>query len=162
MEPRPYDMGAHQESIHIEASPERVFALIADLATSSEWAGSGQVKTIRKTSAGPIGPGTTYIADEKIMIPFKAVSEIVAYEPNRLVSWTSKPTLFRKSPPHRWMFRLDPENGGTRLTQEVRVATAVGYERFMQIPMVKLTGGMAPIQRGMKLTLQNLKARAEV
>jgi hypothetical protein len=36
MEPRPYDMGAHQESTHIDAPPDRVLALIGDLAMSSE------------------------------------------------------------------------------------------------------------------------------
>lgn len=33
MELRPYDMYTHRESIHIDAPPERVFAIVGDLAT---------------------------------------------------------------------------------------------------------------------------------
>ena len=94
-----------------------------------------------KTTAGPVGVGTQYIADEKILISFQAVSEITAYEPNELIVWTSKPTMVKKSAPHRWMFQLVPEDGGTRLTQEVRAARSVGFERVMQATMVKLSGG---------------------
>jgi uncharacterized protein YndB with AHSA1/START domain len=161
MEARPYDMYTHQESIHIDAPPERVFAIVGNLDTSPAWAGSGQVKSMTKTTPGPVGIGTQYIADEKILIPFQAVSEITGYEPNELIVWTSKPTMVKKSAPHRWMFRLVPEDGGTRLTQEVRAARAVGFERVMQATMVKLSGGMEPIGRGMKRTLENIKVRAE-
>ena len=42
MEARPSDMYTHAESIHIDAPPERVFAIVGNLDTSPEWAGSGQ------------------------------------------------------------------------------------------------------------------------
>jgi uncharacterized protein YndB with AHSA1/START domain len=161
MEPRPYDMYTHRESIHIDAPPEHVFTIVGDLATSAEWAGSGQVKTITQTSTGPVGVGTTYRANEKIVLPVTSVSEIVAYEPNRLIMWTSLPTMVKKSPPHRWMFQLEPEDGGTRLTQEVRAARCVGFERVLQVVMVKISGGLEPMGSGMKRTLENIKQRAE-
>ena len=161
MEPRPYDMYTHRESIHIDAPPERVFAIVGDLATSAEWAGSGQVKSITKTTAGPVGVGTTYRANERIVLPITSISEIVAYEPNKLIMWTSLPTAVKKSPPHRWMFQLEPEDGGTRLSQEVRAARCVGLERVLQVIMVNISGGLEPMGSGMKRTLENIKRRAE-
>ena len=161
MEPRPHDMYAHRESIHIDAPPEQVFAIVGDLATSAEWAGSGQVKSITKTSGGPVGVGTTYRANERIVLPITSISEIVAYEPNELIMWTSVPTAVKKSPPHRWMFQLEPEDGGTRLSHEVRAARCVGVERLLQVIMVKISGGLEPMGPGMRRTLKSIKRRAE-
>lgn len=161
MHPQPYDMYTHRESIHINASPELVFSIVGDLTTSAEWAGSGQVKSVTKTSQGPVGVGTTYRADEKIVFPLTSISEIAAYEPNKLIMWTSVPTAVKKSPPHRWMFQLEPEGTGTRLSQEVRAARCVGFERVLQVIMVKISGGLEPMGEGMKRTLENIKQKAE-
>ncbi len=160
MEPRPYDMFAYECSIQIDAPPERVFEIVGDLGKCVEWAGSGQVRTITKITDGPVGVGAKYLAQEKILIPFKAESEIVEYEPPKSILWTSKPKG-PEVPAHRWAFRLSPENGGTRLTHEVRAARATGFPRLVQAVMVKLSGGTDPIQQGMERTLENIKARAE-
>lgn len=119
------------------------------------------MKSITKTSAGPVGVGTTYRADERIVLPITSISEIVAYEPNELIMWTSLPTAVKKSPPHRWMFQLEPEDGGTRLSHEVRAARCVGVERVLQVIMVTISGGLEPMGSGMGRTLESIKRRAE-
>ncbi|HLJ65875.1 MAG TPA: SRPBCC family protein [Chloroflexota bacterium] len=160
MEPRPNDMYTYETSVHIDAPVERVWEIAGDLGRSTEWAGSGQVKSMTKTSEGPVEVGTTYVAQEKILFPFKAESVIVGYEPNRFIAWTSRP-IGPTVPAHRWAFILTPEDGGTRLTHQVRAARASGFPRVMQATMVKLSGGTEPIGRGMEGTVANIKARAE-
>lgn len=160
MDPRPYDMFDYETSIHIEAPPERVWQIVGDLERAPEWAGSGQVKSMTKTTEGPVGVGTTYVAQEKILIPFRAESVIVGYEVNRCIAWTARP-IGPKVTPHRWSFTLEAEDGGSRLTHQVRAARASGAVRIMQAVMVKLSGGTEPIRRGMDATMANIKARAE-
>lgn len=160
MAARPYDMYVHETSIHIDAPPERVWAIAGDLGRSHEWAGSGQVKSMNKTTEGTAGVGTKYVAQEKILVPFKAESEIVGYEPNCFIAWTARP-MGPKVAPHRWDFILTPEDGGTRLTHHVRAAKASGFVRIMQVTMVKLSGGTEIIRRGMEATMANIKTRAE-
>jgi uncharacterized protein YndB with AHSA1/START domain len=160
MDPRPYDMYVYETTVHIGASPERVWEIVGDLGRSQEWAGSGQVKSITKTTEGPVGVGTKYVAQEKILVPFKAETVVVGYEPNRFITWTSRPIGPNVSP-HRWAFILMPEDGGTRLTHQVRAARASGFPRMIQATMVKLSGGTETIRRGMEATIRTVKARAE-
>ncbi|GAC1470684.1 MAG: hypothetical protein PVSMB7_21720 [Chloroflexota bacterium] len=160
MEPRPYDMFVYEASTHIDAPPERVWEIVGDLGRSHEWAGSGQVKSVTKSTDGPVGVGTKYVAQEKILIPFKAESVVVGLEPNRWIAWTSVP-VGPKITPHRWSFVLTPEDGGTRLTHQVRAARASGFPRLIQAVMVNLSGGTEPIRKGMDTTMSNVKVRAE-
>ena len=160
MEPRPNDMFTYQCSVHIDAPPERVFDIVGDLGRSADWAGSGQVRSVAGDTDAPVGVGTKYIAQEKIVVPFKSESVIVAYQPNRFIAWTSRP-LGPSVPLHRWAFQLEPENGGTRLTHEVRVARYTGFTRLVQMVMGRLSGGTEPLIHGMEQTLANVKTRAE-
>ncbi|GAC1325328.1 MAG: hypothetical protein NVSMB22_15100 [Chloroflexota bacterium] len=160
MEPRPYDMFVYECSIDIEAPPAVVWAIVGDLGTSADWAGSGQVRSMTQTTPGDAGVGTRYIAQEHILVPFKAESEIVAYEPNRLICWTARP-VGPKVPAHRWAFLLEPTNGGTRLTHQVRAARASGLPRLIQAIGVTLSGGTASLVRGMEKTLVTIKTRSE-
>lgn len=160
MDSRSYDMYDYETSVHIDAPPQRVWEIVGDLGRSQEWAGSGQVKSITKTTEGPVGVGTKYVAQEKILVPFKAESVVVGYEPNRYIAWTSRP-VGPNVAPHRWAFIVTPEDGGTRLTHQVRAARASGFPRMIQATMVKLSGGTETIRRGMEATMNNIKARAE-
>lgn len=165
MEPRPEDFITYQCSIHIDAPPERVWELAGDLGKSAKWAGSGAVVAMTKTTDGPVGVGTRYIADEKIGVSFQSETLITEYEPNRLIIWHVRPIGSRmlKMPEgraHRWAFRLEPENGGTRLTHELCAARAAGLVRVMQI-----MGTTGPARngflRGITRTLDNIKSMAE-
>jgi uncharacterized protein YndB with AHSA1/START domain len=164
MEPRAYDFFAYRCEIQIGAPPERVFAIVGDLARSNEWAGSGQVLSVTQKSDGPVGVGTTYIAQEKIGVRFKSLSRVVGYEPPRFIAWTSRPTG-PNVPPHRWAFWLIPESGGTRLVHEVRAARATWPARLMQKLSFVLLGGQErvnqAIREGMEKTLERVKTLAE-
>jgi uncharacterized protein YndB with AHSA1/START domain len=164
MNQRPYDFYTHSASIHVDASPDRVWAVVGDLGTSADWAGSGQVLSIRQTSDGPVGVGTVYEAQEKIGAKFKSLSKITGYEPNKQISWVSAPTPMKNAPNerwHLWTVTLTPEDGGTRVTQDVHAARAAFPMRIFQLIGLLTSGGTGVIDRGMDRTLQNIKERAE-
>ena len=161
LQPGPNDFLTHQCSVHIDAPAEAVWRIVGDLGNSAEIAGSDQVLSIEKVGDGPVGVGTKYIAQEKIGMRFKAESEILEYEPNRLIVWRARPTM--GVPPergHRWAFRLEPEDGGARLVEEVCACTAPWPARIFQILGTR-GDALDQMKRGMERTLQNVKERAE-
>lgn len=143
----------------IHATPEQVFALVSDLRRHPALAGSGEVKTLRLTSPEPIGVGTTFEADEDIQfgrkrMQFAARSEIVEYDPPRLISWTSLPPGRPKPRRIQWWFRLEPVENDTRVEHQIQVDMGpiinrlVGpYYGRIRVPYVKA---------GMAQTLENL------
>jgi uncharacterized protein YndB with AHSA1/START domain len=160
MEPQRTDFLAYACSVHIAAAPARVFAIVGDLGRTVEWAGSGHVRSIRRVDVGPIGVGAQYKSSEKITMRYSATSEIVAYEPGKLIRWISKPSG-EPVPYHRWDFELAPENQGTRLTPRVRAARASGIIGLIQRLGFLLTKPEQTIARGMDRTIQRVKELAE-
>lgn len=160
MESDPHDFLTYECGVHVDAPPERVFTIVGDLSSSSRWAGSGHVRSIRQVTDGPVGVGTRYLSDEKITVGFRAWSEILVYEPGELIVWKSKP-WGERVPWHRWSFQLTPENGGTRLTHAVRAARAFGVAGWVQRLGFLFTHPVESIPPGMERTLANVKALAE-
>jgi uncharacterized protein YndB with AHSA1/START domain len=160
MEPAKTDFLTYRNQIHVEAQPERVFAIVGDLRGSVEWAGSGHIRSIEKKSDGPIGVGTRYRSSEKITMSYRADTEITAYRPNELIQWISKPAGERV-PYHRWSFELTPQDGGTLLTHEVRAARALGYMGWVQRLGFLFTRPKSSLPPGMDRTLVTVKALAE-
>jgi uncharacterized protein YndB with AHSA1/START domain len=160
LEPGPLDFLSYECSVHIEAPPERVFAIVGDLGGSAAWAGSGHIQSITRTTEGPVGVGTRYRSREKITMRYGADSEILVYRPNELIVWKSKP-VGERVPYHRWAFRLAPEGSGTHLTHQVRAARASGLQGWVQRLGFLFTRPERSIGPGMERTLANVKALAE-
>jgi len=160
IESRPNDFLSYECALHIDAPVERVFAIVSDLGSSPAWAGSQHIRSIAKVTEGPIGVGTRYRSSEKITMSYRAETEIVIYQPCELVVWISKP-VGEPVPFHRWAFRLAPDNGGTRLSHQVRAARASGLMGWVQRLGFLFTRPHALIPAGMERTLVNVKALAE-
>ena len=160
MEPAKTDFLAYQCHVHIDAPVERVFAIVGDLGGTVQWAGSGNIRSIEKTTDGPIEVGTRYRSGEKITMPYRADTEIVAYRPNELIQWISKPSGERV-PFHRWSFQVTSEDGGTLLVHEVRAARASGLMGWVQRLGFLFTRPKSSVPPGMERTLANVKVLAE-
>lgn len=157
------------ERIEIAAPPEAVWAIVTDVARHPEIAGSGEVRAIRMS--GPVEAGATWEADEaiKVMGPltnrFAAGSECVVFDPPREFSWKSYPPPLKKGNPESvsdvtWWFRLSPSGGGTMLEHSFRVVEP-RTGGLMLKAFALLTRRMPTIRKGIRRTLQNVKAAAE-
>jgi carbon monoxide dehydrogenase subunit G len=102
-----------QVSIVINRPVEEVFAFLSDLENNLKWR-SGMIEA-KKTSAGPIGVGTTYRMSNNFF-GRRAEGEAVVteYEPNRKYATMNKSGLRIKT---QRMF--EPFEGGTRVTFSV-------------------------------------------
>ena len=150
----------------VQASPREVFDLVSDLSRHAELAGSGEVQRVRKLTEGPVSVGTRFEADEDIPLRkgnvkrrrFVAHSEVLEYDPPRVISWKSTPPGGGKPPLIQWWFRLSPEGRSTRVVHELKI-TADGagpVTRFIMGNLARLLR-KGPIERGMEQTLANLR-----
>ncbi len=139
------------ESTTIDASPEVVFAIIADPRQHSRIDGSGSV---RDTIDGPerLSQGATFGVGMKLFgVPYKISNRVVEFEENRLIAW-------RHFGGHRWRYELEPVDGGTRVTE-----TFV-YSWHGTISTAIIEGAQFPARNrhGIRETLVRLKAAAEI
>lgn len=156
----PTDFFVYECSLHIAAPADKVFRLVGNLGESAGWAGSGHIRSITQTTDGPVGVGTRFRSEEKIIMRYRADTEIIEYRPPEAIAWRSKP-VGERVPYHRWAFQLIPENGGTRLIHEVRAARAAGVLGWIQWLGFAFTRPRKNLPPGMERTLATVKALAE-
>lgn len=156
-------MYTHTEERFIPASPERVFAVLSDVAHHDTLAGSGEVKTIRILTPGEVHVGTEWEADEEITVgrntqKFVARSTVQEYDAPIVLSWTSMPPI--KPVPKRiqWRYRLTPESAGTRVSEHVEVDMGGAKNVVMKLPYQFMRG--RTVAAGMRRTLDNLAEAA--
>lgn len=155
------------EEIVVRASPERVWAIVTDVAGHPQLAGSDEIRALRL--AGPVALGATWEAD--IAVPgvdesFVAKSEVVVFDEPSAFGWTSVPPPLipdepRSVPGVRWDFRLAPAEQGATVVEHRVVVTPpeVGADDLAEF--FETTNRVGSIRAGMQVTLQRLKALAE-
>jgi uncharacterized protein YndB with AHSA1/START domain len=153
-----------RREIIIRASLQDVFAIVGDIARHPELAGSGEIIRVRMVSQGPLGPGARFEAEEEITLlgmrqHVVATSEIVAFEPPRLISWISTPASPIRPERIQWWFRLIPADGHTRLIHEVEID--LGPLAELPYRPVNAAQRAYAIAQGMAKTLQRVKRVAE-
>jgi len=153
------------ESIRVEASPEDVWAIVADIEGHSALAGSGEVLAIRLS--GPLAAGTTFEGDIRVDEFGSFVSRCVVEdvtEPTRL-AWVSYPPLDDDEiDDHQievhWSFDLTPADGGTEVEHRFFVPPPkLGAEELAEF--MERTDRITTVRAGMRQTLANLKRAAE-
>jgi uncharacterized protein YndB with AHSA1/START domain len=122
-----------ESSETIDRPVEEVFAFVTDSTNDPRWHKDAVEAT--KTSAGPIGLGSTFTVIIKFMGRKQAHWKVTGWEPNRreVIEVTAKPF----SPTLTYLF--EPAGGGTRFTRRVEIAPT-GFFKFMQ-PMVRSMAG---------------------
>jgi uncharacterized protein YndB with AHSA1/START domain len=99
----------------IAASPEQLWAWIADPTRHPQLAGSGEPQSITVVGGQMQGAGTRFEARQKVMgvVRYVSQSEVVGFEPNRRFH-------FRTGGHADWDFLLEPTAGGTLVTHRYR------------------------------------------
>ncbi|MDP7534734.1 MAG: hypothetical protein QGI88_13295 [SAR202 cluster bacterium] len=142
-----------------------VFDILNDVAGHNELAGSGEVLTIRQKTDGPIGLGSIWEADERLVIggeamEFTATSVVVSHDAPNTISWIPSPPFPTKR--IQWRYHLSPEGAGTKVVQEVEVDLGEPEDSMLQAlkaNYVSMRGN--DIAAGLEKTLTNLKQAAE-
>ncbi|WP_249423853.1 SRPBCC family protein [Nocardioides coralli] len=143
-----------EQSIHIAATPERVWSLVTDLSRMARW--SPQV--VHSFVRGPVQLGTRAInLNRRGLLFWPTRSKVVVFEPHREFAFRVKDNATI------WAFVLEPTDGGTRLVQQRR--TPDGVTDISLRLQDAVLGGVdrftAELQDGMRQTLARIKADAE-
>ena len=142
---------------HIEASPETVYAMVADVTRMGEWSPENLGGEWLEGATGP------------------AVGARFKGKNKRKAGWTTKCTITVADPGRefafdvgkgetRWRYRFEPAGEGTDVSESFEIVKEPGaIGKFF----TKLGTGLpwsereADMQRGVEQTLANLKAAAE-
>jgi ligand-binding SRPBCC domain-containing protein len=147
-------------TLHIDAPPEVVYALVADVTRTPEFSPEIQ-------SCPGLGGATGPAAGAR----FEAVNKVT-----RGPAWTNRPVVTAAQPGREfafsraeklsgtlvWRYQLEPDGGGTRLTESYQVTRPVS--RLGWFIMGRLYGcrdRRAELRAGMQQTLQRIRETAE-
>jgi len=100
-----------RRSIVVDASPADVFDILADPARHSDFDGSGTVRANRTSAPERLSLGARFGMDMKIVVPYRMTNEVVEFTENETIAWCHRGG-------HVWRYRLEPVDGGTRITEE--------------------------------------------
>ncbi len=135
-------------SLHIAASPETIFAILADPKQHHEFDGSGMVK-------GSItGPDRLALGDKFSMsmkfgpLPYRISNTVVELVDDRLIAW-------QHMGKHRWRYELEPEDGGTLVTETFDWSTSAFP------PLIEAAGYPTTHKSNIEDTLGRLKKLIE-
>jgi uncharacterized protein YndB with AHSA1/START domain len=145
-------MAKVQQQITVNAPAEKVFNYVADISKHGEWGNPGQKLQVEKTSAGPIGQGSTFKSTGQQFGTQNDTITITEYVPNQRVAYESqgKAGLLRHS------FEIAPSGSGVQLTKSADVLKA-GFPFVIFQPIVK-----AFVMPGaLKSDLGRIKAKLE-
>jgi len=135
-------------SIRIDASPERVFDLLADPRRHPDFDGSGSVKG---SISGPqrLSLGDKFGMDMRIVVPYRVSSQVKEFEEGRRIAWAHLGG-------HRWRYQLESlPDGGTEVTETFDATTARSARAL------KLMDAYRRNARAIEETLPRLKALVE-
>lgn len=132
----------------IKATPEQIFALVADAAKHSEIDGSGTVLGTKQESR-PLALGTKFGMSMHMGVGYKTSNEVIEFEQNRRIAW--KTTGAKGLVGGRiWRYELEPVDGGT-LVKETWDVSQDKQKFFLK------HSRMAPAAKvGMRKTLERI------
>ncbi len=143
-------------TLHIDAPPERVYELVADVTRMGEWSPEcrkcewldGRVDA----AVGARFKGS----NQSGFMKWSTIAEVVAAEPGRTFAFTTKS---RGKESTRWRYEFSAADGGSDVTES--------YEAVWAPPLIDLVERIfmrnrdQKIEAGMQTTLERIKAVAE-
>jgi uncharacterized protein YndB with AHSA1/START domain len=151
-------------STWIDAPPDKVWALASDIRTMPECSPELERVEWNDGSDQPcVGARFTGYSKHPALGEWSTVSEIVEYEPQRVMAWAigdaSHPTA-------TWRLRLTPEGTGTRLSQWAQMGPApsglsIAIAQMPDKEQKIVFNRLREFEAGMQCALEHIKQRAE-
>jgi uncharacterized protein YndB with AHSA1/START domain len=154
-----------EESVHVDADVEHVWALVADIRRHPEFAGPRSI-TKQIEFDGDLQPGARWLAHERFgPQKFDAPSEVSEVEPGHLLAWVSFPPIRHEEDRGEggrvlWSYTVDPDGTGSKLTHHMQVLPPEKGARTLKAmyAVLRLPHQQA---RGIHTSLTNIKTAAE-
>lgn len=137
------------ETVIVQASPQRLFDLVADPAMHPVIDGSGTVQRTNGRNPDRLSLGARFGMDMKLGAPYKITNTVVEFEEGRRIAW-------RHFHGHVWRYLFEPVDGGTRVTEQWDATHLPLYKRLW----LQASGFPARNRKGIQATLPRLAAAA--
>lgn len=106
-----------QASIEIDAPPERVWQVVADVRRTGEWSPECR----RVVPLGSVRKGTVLLGfNRRGKARWPTLSQIVRFEPGREIAWAVRTNR------SVWSYRLEPTPNGTRVVESRETPRGIG------------------------------------
>jgi uncharacterized protein YndB with AHSA1/START domain len=151
-------------STWVAAPPERVWALVSDVGLMPSL--SDELQSVEwLDGAGEPALGAKFVGRSKheAFGEWATTSEVVDFEPGRVFGWAVEDP---REPSARWRFRVEPEDGGTRLSEWMqlgpgRSGLSFAIERMPEKEQKIVFVRLREFERNITATLARLKSLAE-
>lgn len=145
-----------EQTVRIDASPERVFAMVSDLPRMPEWSPECTAVSWRGEATGP-AQGARFVGSNRHRWKrWVSEGEVTGYDPGRYFAFAIS---FGPVPVALWEYRLEPGPDGDCVLTEQWTDRRPGPARILGD---RLIGDRIELnQRGIATTLENLKRAAE-
>lgn len=146
-------------TIHIDAPPEKVYAVVTDVTRMGEWS----PETVKcEWLDGATGPAAG--------ARFKGTNK------NGVFRWSNKPrvltadegrefafvTQFRGNDQTKWTYRFEPDAGGAKVTESFEMMDDVpGIINFVERHFMRIKDRKADLESSMGKTLERIKSAVE-
>jgi uncharacterized protein YndB with AHSA1/START domain len=142
----------------IKASPDKIFALLADAGQHASFDGSDSVNHATQESV-PLSEGAKFGMamrgrKETLFIPYRTTNTVIEYEPDRRITWQTT-SLGGLVGGRIWRYELSPSDGGTLVRETWDVSQDKQKWMITSGSMPKLT------EDGMRATLERIAGLVE-
>jgi uncharacterized protein YndB with AHSA1/START domain len=147
-----------EESIDIDAPPEQVYGMVADLSRMGDWSPENEGGRWLGGATGA-APGARFKGRNRNGgRRWSTVAKIVTADSGREVAWESKAVGLRVA---LWRYRFEPNGrGGTTVTESTEDQRG-GLMKVLGRTASGVSDRRAENKKNMRLTLERLKAAAE-
>lgn len=143
--------------IVVNASPARVYDLIADLPRMGDWSPECEGVEWDSGATGPVA-GARFVGHNRTgprkLIRWSRRGRVLTADPGRELAFATEEG---GSEGVVWRYRFEPVDGGTLVTESYEVTRIPVWARILDVP----TNRYRDLQRNMRHTLERLKAVAE-
>jgi uncharacterized protein YndB with AHSA1/START domain len=141
-------------TVHIEAPPEKVYALVADVTRMGEWSPETYKAEWIEGATGPAVGARFKGSNKQGIFRWSTRPTVTVAEPGKEFTFeTGRPG--REDT--RWSYTLTPKDGGTDLTESFEALRYPGVLKVIMPPKKRA----AKLQGDIERTLQRIKAAAE-
>jgi hypothetical protein len=145
------------QSLVIDAPADRIYELVADLPRMGDWSPECRRVEWLDGSDGP-KEGANFIGHNqggpRGLMKWSRRGRVLSADPGCEFAFVTEEGGREST---EWRYRLEPEEGGTRLTESYTVRWIPTWARIVDVP----TNRAQELRDGMQHTLQQLKGAAE-
>jgi len=144
-------------SVVIEAPPESIYALVADLTRMGQWSPECRQVEWLEGSTGPV-EGATFVGHNRGgpagLMKWSRQGRVLTAEPGREFAFVTEEGGREST---EWRYRMEPVDGATRVTESYLVHWIPTWARILDVP----TNRARELRLAMAHTLERLKTAAE-